>query len=54
MIAEKLGNKAKIIPGINCPDLASFIKADLAAYAKENHKVALTIKYLDPKNAIIS
>ena len=33
-------------------DLAKFVVTDLAKYAKENHNVSLTIKYLNPTYAI--
>lgn len=33
-------------------DLAPFIRDDLNSYAQANHKIKLTIKYLDPKRAI--
>ena len=34
----------------DCPDLASFIKADIGSYASANHKIKVQIKYLDPKS----
>jgi 6-phosphofructokinase 1 len=33
-------------------DLAPFFKKDIAAYAKSQHGISLTLKYLDPKTAI--
>ena len=35
--------------GVDCVDLALFMKSDMAKYAQEHHKTKLTIKYLDPR-----
>eukprot|EP00352_Strombidinopsis_acuminata_P008444 CAMPEP_0176362732 /NCGR_PEP_ID=MMETSP0126-20121128/18626_1 /TAXON_ID=141414 ORGANISM="Strombidinopsis acuminatum, Strain SPMC142" /NCGR_SAMPLE_ID=MMETSP0126 /ASSEMBLY_ACC=CAM_ASM_000229 /LENGTH=381 /DNA_ID=CAMNT_0017718751 /DNA_START=597 /DNA_END=1743 /DNA_ORIENTATION=+ len=42
----------KAMAGEDLPDLAAFIKKDLGAYATAEHKVKLTIKYLDPMESI--
>lgn len=33
-------------------DLAQFMRSDLGKYAEENHKIKLTVKYLDPRQVV--
>ncbi len=62
-VFEKLGGRSNITEhaGWESPekgksslnvDLAPFIRDDFNSYAQANHKIKLTIKYLDPKRAI--